>query len=264
VIVARGRLNRVLNPSSAPERGCEPNSFITLLRTAAIYVWVIFSTLLFSLLAIATSLVTRSGNSVHRVGRMWSRSILAASGIQVAVSGMERIDPARPYIFMSNHQSNFDIPVLLAHLPVQFRWLAKAELFKIPVVGRAMRGAGYISIDRADREAAFKSLGEASEAIRKGVAIMIFPEGTRSLDGTLKPFKKGGFVLAVDAGVPIVPVAIRGTHAIMAKRTWIIRPRDVAVEVGEPIDTSDCTRATKEALMERVRAAIRHGLGECG
>jgi len=254
----------VLNPSSAPVRGCEPNSFITLLRTAAIYVWVIFSTLLFSLLAIATSLVTRSGNSVHRVGRMWSRSILAASGIQVAVSGMERIDPARPYIFMSNHQSNFDIPVLLAHLPVQFRWLAKAELFKIPVFGRAMRGAGYISIDRADREAAFKSLGEASEAIRKGVAIMIFPEGTRSLDGTLKPFKKGGFVLAVDAGVPIVPVAIRGTHAIMAKRTWIIRPRDVAVEVGEPIDTSDCTRATKEALMERVRAAIRHGLGECG
>jgi len=254
----------VLNPSSAPVQGCEPNSFITLLRTAAIYVWVIFSTLLFSLLAIATSLVTRSGNSVHRVGRMWSRSILAASGIQVAVSGMERIDPARPYIFMSNHQSNFDIPVLLAHLPVQFRWLAKAELFKIPVFGRAMRGAGYISIDRADREAAFKSLGEASEAIRKGVAIMIFPEGTRSLDGTLKPFKKGGFVLAVDAGVPIVPVAIRGTHAIMAKRTWIIRPRDVAVEVGEPIDTSDCTRATKEALMERVRAAIRHGLGECG
>jgi len=254
----------VLNPSSAPVQGCEPNSFITLLRTAAIYVWVIFSTLLFSLLAIATSLVTRSGNSVHRVGRMWSRSILAASGIQVAVSGMERIDPARPYIFMSNHQSNFDIPVLLAHLPVQFRWLAKAELFKIPVFGRAMRGAGYISIDRADREAAFKSLGEASEAIRKGVAIMIFPEGTRSLDGTLKPFKKGGFVLAVDAGVPIVPVTIRGTHAIMAKRTWIIRPRDVAVEVGEPIDTSDCTRATKEALMERVRAAIRHGLGECG
>ncbi|TFG43892.1 MAG: 1-acyl-sn-glycerol-3-phosphate acyltransferase [Syntrophobacterales bacterium] len=253
-----------MNPSSAPVQGCEPNSFITLLRTAAIYVWVIFSTLLFSLLAIATSLVTRSGNSVHRVGRMWSRSILAASGIQVAVSGMERIDPARPYIFMSNHQSNFDIPVLLAHLPVQFRWLAKAELFKIPVFGRAMRGAGYISIDRADREAAFKSLGEASEAIRKGVAIMIFPEGTRSLDGTLKPFKKGGFVLAVDAGVPIVPVAIRGTHAIMAKRTWIIRPRDVAVEVGEPIDTSDCTRATKEALMERVRAAIRHGLGECG
>jgi len=245
-------------------QGCEPNSFITLLRTAAIYVWVIFSTLLFSLLAIATSLVTRSGNSVHRVGRMWSRSILAASGIQVAVSGMERIDPARPYIFMSNHQSNFDIPVLLAHLPVQFRWLAKAELFKIPVFGRAMRGAGYISIDRADREAAFKSLGEASEAIRKGVAIMIFPEGTRSLDGTLKPFKKGGFVLAVDAGVPIVPVTIRGTHAIMAKRTWIIRPRDVAVEVGEPIDTSDCTRATKEALMERVRAAIRCGLGECG
>ena len=160
--------------------------------------------MLWSLLAIAPSLVTRTGNPVHRVARTWSRSILAVSGIRVAVSGLERIDPARPYIFMSNHQSNFDIPVLLAHLPLQFRWLAKAELFKIPVFGRAMRGAGYISIDRADREAAFKSLGEAAETIRKGVAIMIFPEGTRSLDGTLKPFKKGGFVLAVDAGVPIL------------------------------------------------------------
>jgi 1-acyl-sn-glycerol-3-phosphate acyltransferase len=250
----------VSNPSSAALRGREPKALSTLLRTAVIYVWVIFATLFFSLLAIVTSLVTRTGNPVHRVGRMWSRSILAVSGIRVAVSGLERIDPDRPYIFMSNHQSNFDIPVLLAHLPVQFRWLAKAELFNIPVFGRAMRGAGYISIDRADREAAFKSLGEASETIRKGVAVMIFPEGTRSLDGMLRPFKKGGFVLAVDAGVPIVPVAIRGTYAIMPKRTWIIRPREVAVDVGEPIDTSVFTRATKEALMERVQAAIRRGL----
>ncbi len=254
----------MLTPPSAPVRGCEPKAVITLIRTAAIYVWVIFATLFFSILAIAVSLVTRTGNPVHRVGRIWSRSILAVSGIRVAVSGLECIDPSRPYIFMSNHQSNFDIPVLLAHLPVQFRWLAKAELFTIPVFGRAMRGAGYISIDRADRPSAFKSLEEACETIRKGVAIMIFPEGTRSLDGTLKPFKKGGFVLAVDAGVPIVPVAIRGTHAIMPKRTWTIRPRDVAVDIGEPIDTSTSTRATKEALMERVRSAIRCGLGECG
>jgi 1-acyl-sn-glycerol-3-phosphate acyltransferase len=129
----------VSNPSSGPVQGCEPKAFIILMRSAAIFAWVVFSTLLFSVLAIATSLVTRTGNPVHRVGRMWGRSILAVSGIQVAVSGMERIDPTRPYIFMSNHQSNFDIPVLLAHLPVQFRWLAKAELFKIPVFGRAMR-----------------------------------------------------------------------------------------------------------------------------
>ena len=250
----------MLNPSSAPVGGCEPKAFITLIRTAAIYVWVILSTLFFSLLAIATSLVTRTGNPVHRVARTWSRSILAVSGIRVAVSGLERIDPARPYIFMSNHQSNFDIPVLLGHLPVQFRWLAKAELFRIPVFGRAMRGAGYISIDRADRAAAFDSLRQAAEKIRQGVSILIFPEGTRSLDGFLRTFKKGGFVLAIQAGVPIVPVVVRGTFDIMPKHRLLIRPRDVTVDVGAPIAVEGVNYASKETLMEAVREAIQRRL----
>ena len=236
------------------------NMFFAWGRTAAILAWSVMATFTFGVIAIAVSFFSRSGNAVHRVGRAWSRSILMGSGVRVSVTGIERIDTGRPYIFMSNHQSNFDIPVLLGHLPVQFRWLAKAELFRIPVFGRAMRGAGYISIDRADRAAAFDSLRQAAEKIRQGVSILIFPEGTRSLDGFLRTFKKGGFVLAIQAGVPIVPVVVRGTFDIMPKHRLLIRPRDVTVEVGAPINVEGVDYASKEALMEAVREAIQRGL----
>jgi 1-acyl-sn-glycerol-3-phosphate acyltransferase len=221
---------------------------------------VISATFFLGVIAIVISFFNKTGNPVHWLARVWGRSILAVSGIRVSVTGAERIDFDRPYIFMANHQSNLDIPVLLGHLPVQFRWLAKAELFKIPVFGQAMRGAGYISIDRADRPAAFESLQEAREKIRSGCSIVIFPEGTRSLDGSLKPFKKGGFVMAIGAGAPIVPLAVRGTHGIMPKNTWLIRPGDVALYIGEPLATEGYTLESKEALMEAVRNAISRGL----
>jgi 1-acyl-sn-glycerol-3-phosphate acyltransferase len=157
---------------------------------------------------------------------------------------------------MANHQSNFDIPVLLGHLAVQFRWLAKVELFKIPIFGRAMRKVGYISIDRYDRESAFKSLDVAANKIKSGVSVLIFPEGTRSRDGKIRPFKKGGFVMAIDSGVPIVPVVITGTRAIMPKGKFRIYPGQVSMVIHKPIDTSTYTRETKEALMESVRRVI--------
>lgn len=230
-------------------------------HSALIYAWIAAGTLIFGLATLAVSVFSRQGHMGHLVGRAWGRSILAVSGIRVAVLGLERLDPATAYVFMANHQSNYDIPVLLGRLPVQFRWLAKAELFKIPLFGRAMRAAGYISIDRADRSSAFQSLGEAAGALRRGVSIMIFPEGTRSLDGALRPFKKGGFVMAINAGVEVVPVVIRGTYAIMPKSAWLIRPRDVTLEVGDPIASSAYTPESKEALMQRVSEALRRGVG---
>ncbi|MFO7709265.1 MAG: lysophospholipid acyltransferase family protein [Desulfobacterales bacterium] len=228
-------------------------------HSALIYAWIAVGTLILGLATLAVSVFSRQGHMGHRVGQAWGRSILAVSGVSVVVSGLERLEPAKAYVFMANHQSNFDIPVLLGRLPVQFRWLAKAELFKIPLFGRAMRAAGYISIDRADRNAAFQSLGEAAEALRRGVSIMIFPEGTRSLDGALKPFKKGGFVMAINAGAAVVPVAIRGTYGIMPKSAWLMRPQDVTLEIGEPIASSAYTPDTKEALMERVREVLSRG-----
>jgi 1-acyl-sn-glycerol-3-phosphate acyltransferase len=226
------------------------------LHTLIDYGWIMAATFVFGLVAIATSFFSRNGDAVHHVARMWGRSILWVSGIRTATSGFTNQMRHQSYIYMTNHQSNFDIPVLYGALPVQFRWLAKAELFRIPVFGRGMRGAGYISIDRSNRQSAFKSLERAVESIRHGTSVMIFPEGTRSRDGRLLPFKKGGFVMAVDAGVPIVPVVITGTHAIMPKGALLIRRRRVQVHVGAPIETAGFNRKTKEALMAKVRATM--------
>jgi len=227
-----------------------------MIRTLYIAIWVGFATLVLGLLAIVLSFFIRSGDPIHKIARCWGKSILMVSRIKVSVNGFSNIDPSVPYIYMPNHQSNFDIPVLLGHLRVQFRWLAKVELFKIPIFGNAMRKAGYISIDRYHRESAFESLQIAAQKIKAGVSVLIFPEGTRSRDGKIRPFKKGGFVLAVDSGVPIVPVVITGTRRIMTKGKFQVNPGHVHMFIHKPIDTSAYTRKTKEALMESVRRVI--------
>ena len=235
-----------------------------MIRTAFILLWVVLTTAFFSVIAIIASFFSRTGDGVHIIARIWARSILMGSRVHVSVDGLSNIEPDKSYIYMANHQSNFDIPVLLGCLPVQFRWLAKAELFKIPVFGRAMRGAGYVKIDRFDRESAFESISEAAQKMKNGVSVMIFPEGTRSKDGRIKPFKKGGFVMAVDSGVPIVPVIIRGTWPIMAKSSLRINRGNVEMEIAKPIDTIDYSRETKEELMDQVRMAICQGFEQGG
>ena len=231
-----------------------------MIRTLYIAFWVVFSTLVLGLLVIFLSFFVRSGNPMHKIARFWGRSILIVSRIKVSVKGLSNIDRSKSYIYMSNHQSNFDIPVLLGYLKVQFRWLAKMELFKIPVFGHAMRKAGYISIDRNNRESAFESLKTAARKIKSGASVLIFPEGTRSRDGKIHPFKKGGFVMAVDSGVPIVPIVLTGTSSIMTKGSFRINPGKVSMIIHQPIQTSVYTRETKEALMERVRRVICDGL----
>ncbi|MGD9079131.1 MAG: lysophospholipid acyltransferase family protein [Desulfobacterales bacterium] len=227
-----------------------------MIRTLYIAIWVAFATLVCGTVVIVLSFFLRSGNFMHKIARFWGRSILVASRIKVSVKGLSNIDPSSPYIYMPNHQSNFDIPVLLGHLTVQFRWLAKRELFKIPIFGRAMRNVGYISIDRSNRQSAFESLKVAADKIKGGVSVLIFPEGTRSRDGKIQPFKKGGFVMAIDSGVPIVPVVITGTRAIMPKGRFRVYPGHVSMVIHKPIETSTYTRETKEGLMENVRRVI--------
>jgi 1-acyl-sn-glycerol-3-phosphate acyltransferase len=233
-----------------------------MIRTAYIILWVVLSTAVLGIIAISVSFFTRTGNVVHIIARIWGRAILFVSRIRVTVKGLENIDPSQSYVYMANHQSNFDIPVLLAHLPVQFRWLAKAELFRIPIFGRAMRGAGYIEIDRFNQKSAFESLNQAAGKLKNGVSIMMFPEGTRSRDGKIRPFKKGGFVMAIGSGEPIVPVIIKGTWPIMAKSSLRINSGDVTLQIERPIRTTDYTRATKEDLIESVRTVICRGVEE--
>jgi 1-acyl-sn-glycerol-3-phosphate acyltransferase len=227
-----------------------------MIRTLYISIWIIFATLVLGLLVLMLSFFVRSGNPMHKIARLWGRSILIVSRIKVCVKGLSNIDRSKSYIYMSNHQSNFDIPVLLGRLEVQFRWLAKSELFKIPIFGHAMRKVGYISIDRNNRESAFESLKMVARKIKNGVSVLIFPEGTRSRDGKIRPFKKGGFVVAIDSGIPIVPIVITGTRTIMTKGSLRINPGKVNMIIHPPIQTSQYTRETKGALMEKVRQVI--------
>lgn len=244
-------------PDSKPMESQGPaKRLLDFLHTPIIYVWIILSTFFFGLLAIVVSFFSKRGDGVHHVARAWGRGIIWVSGIRVKAYGLDPDLMAQSCIYMSNHQSNYDIPVLYSGLPVQFRWLAKAELFKIPIFGRGMQSAGYISIDRSNRKSAFKSLAKAAEMIRNGTSVMIFPEGTRSSDGVLLPFKKGGFVLAVDAAVPIVPIVITGTQKIMPKGRLLISRQQVRIDMGKPIQSADYTRKTKDDLMEHVRSAM--------
>ncbi|MDP7417172.1 MAG: lysophospholipid acyltransferase family protein [Desulfobacterales bacterium] len=227
-----------------------------MIQTVCIIVWAILVTFFWGIVIILASVIIHNENFIHNIAKIWAKSILFASRIRVTVTGYSNIDLGRSYIYMSNHQSNFDIPVLLAYLDTQFRWLAKAELFKIPIFGSSMKRAGYISINRSNRRSAFESLKEAARKIRNGVSVLIFPEGTRSRDGNIRAFKKGGFVLAVDSGVPVVPIVIHGTWSIMSKKGIRIKPGNVVIEILKPIETSDYTRKTKDDLMGQVSQAI--------
>ena len=186
--------------------------------------------------------------------------ILFSGGVKVHLEGLDNIDPDEAYVFAANHQSQFDIFALLGHLPTQFRWLAKIELFRIPIFGAAMRGAGYIPIDRRNRKEAFKSIDRAAERVRGGTSIVIFPEGTRSLDGKLKSFKKGGFHLAMKSRRPVVPVSITGTFTILPKKGFRLRPRPVQIHIGKPVPTVDLTTAGRPWLISEVRRRIQENL----
>ncbi|MFO7962692.1 MAG: lysophospholipid acyltransferase family protein [Desulfobacterales bacterium] len=227
-----------------------------MIKTAFVVLHTILATLVLGGVATITAFFSKTGNIPHKVAILWAKSILFVSNVSVIVSGSENIVPGKPYIFMANHQSNFDILALFAGLPVQFRWLAKAELFKIPIFAQGMRGCGYISIDRSNRESAFRSIREASEKIRNGASVMIFPEGTRSMDGNLLPFKKGGFVLAMGSGVPVIPMIITGSQNIMPKKQLSIRSGCIALDILEPIETSSPEFKNKDELLQSVRRTM--------
>lgn len=227
-----------------------------MVRTSFIIVWTIMVTVFWASITILASFFSKNSKILHQIVRFWAKSILIASGIKVTAKGLSNIDPAKSYIYMPNHKSNFDIPVLLAHLSGPFRWLAKAELFKIPLFGYAMKRVGSISIDRSDRKAAVESLDQVAKIIRSGVSVLIFPEGTRSQDCEIMPFKKGGFILAVDNGIPIVPIIIHGTGGIMSKNQLRITPGNVVIEIEKPVATQTYNRHTKDELMNKIHNII--------
>jgi 1-acyl-sn-glycerol-3-phosphate acyltransferase len=228
------------------------------LRSCLFHTVLFISTILLGVSAIVVAYISRRTNWAHLVARLWGNTNLWAAGVNVTVTGLERIERDRTYVYAANHQSWFDIFAILGKLPVQFRWLAKEELFKVFVLGPAMSAAGYIPINRGDRRSAFESMNQAAMKVQQGTSIVIFPEGTRSPDGLLQPFKKGGFVLAIKSRQPIVPVSISGSYPIFPKGGgWKIKPGTIRISIGDPIETAGCTIKDRDDLAAEVREAIR-------
>ena len=227
-----------------------------MIRSALLVVIAVIVTAFMSTCAFLFPIISPGENKVHKIANLWARMLLWLTSTRVEVIGRENVLMNKPQIFMANHQSDFDILIVLAHIPGQFRWIAKKELFKIPIFGKAMRNAGYIEIDRQNHEKALKSLDEAAQKIREGKSVVTFPEGTRSRDGKIRPFKQGMFHLAIRSGVPIVPISIIGTSEIMPKRTLKVRPGRISMVIDRPVDVSGYTLDTRGELVERIRDII--------
>jgi 1-acyl-sn-glycerol-3-phosphate acyltransferase len=194
------------------------------------------------------------------ITRVWGRIVLAIYGVRIFVEGADRVPRDQPVVVMSNHQSVFDILALLETLPIPFRFVAKKELLRVPVFGWAVWASGQIVIDRQNRTRAVASLRRAAARVREGASVMIFPEGTRSADGRLQSFKSGGFHLAIEAQVPVLPVTVSGSQFISEKGTaWVRRGRAMKITYGTPIPTEGLRPGDREELKNRVRAAIEAG-----
>jgi 1-acyl-sn-glycerol-3-phosphate acyltransferase len=229
-----------------------------MIRTLWFYVVLVASSVIHATGVIVAALlgVKRRPGGVYDWGTNdWSRQLLWAAGTPVRVEGMGRI-PRGSVVYASNHSSMFDIWALAATLPGSVRMVAKQELANIPLLGRAMVRAGHIMIDRPNPRRALEAYERAAEVIRSGVSAVVFPEGTRSRTGELLPFKNAPFGLAIAAQVPVVPLYVHNTFAILPKGRWFLRPRPIRIEVGEPIPTAGMTLERRQELRDRVHAAI--------
>jgi 1-acyl-sn-glycerol-3-phosphate acyltransferase len=224
-------------------------------HTVRFWILISFLSIVLGLLAIVAGLIDKSGNSAHKVSRLWCRLLCKLNGVRVEIDGQENILTDRPQIFVSNHQGYFDIFTLSGYLPVQIRWVAKSSLFMIPFLGGAMKASGYIPVERGNRKQAYEAFNKTLEKIREGCSLIIFPEGTRSEDGTIGPFKKGSNLIASRSKSPMVPITIIGSRDIIKKGSASITPGPIRVIISSPIEPSS-KKKENEALLQSVRETI--------
>lgn len=231
---------------------------MSFIRTVLLYVTAVIATVVLGLTVIIAAMLgveDKPGGVYDNVPKWWSKFVLFAVGVKVRVHGMENLKAGEPYIFASNHVSWFDVPSLASTLP-RNRFVAKSELFKVPIFGKAMRAAGMIEIQRENRKAAFGAYDVAAERIRGGKSVVVYPEGTRGYEYPLRPFKKGPFVLAIAAGVPIVPIILHGTIEVMAKGSLWAHSGTVDIHLLEPVRTTGVDYSDRETVMKTVRARM--------
>jgi 1-acyl-sn-glycerol-3-phosphate acyltransferase len=227
------------------------------LRTILVFIpLVALYTILCGSLSLLLALVFRSGDPSHFVARMWAWLILKTCGIRVLVDGLENFDRRRIYVFASNHQSLFDIPILFAYLPISFRILFKKSLLNIPFLGWHLLLCGHIPVERENPVRARQSLDRAAEYVRRKGSVVVFPEGTRSRDGSIGRFKHGSFLLAIRAGVPIVPVTISESWRVMERGKVTVHPRTVHVNLDHPLSVHGIDEKSVTNLSNTVRGVV--------
>lgn len=259
------RTHQISDPctSRRNERG---SPLLTLLATVTGNLYLVVGTLFFSLVSILVAPIPPRGNWTNRAARMWAQGLLWSSWIRLEVENAEVVGapgaPGAPggaadrFVIMANHQSLFDIPALLAAIPGQSRFVAKRSLFRIPVFGWAMALGGFIPVDRKDRSTAKDSFTAALDKLSRGASIVVFPEEIRSLGGKVLPFRRGGFLMALKSGLPVVPVGLHGTLAVQSRRSFLIRPQTVTVRFGEAVVLAGRSVRELSALTSEVRAHV--------
>ncbi len=225
---------------------------------------VYLATIFWGSLSMLASLVDSGGRRQHWCAKWWARTLVALSGSTVTIRGMENLEPGRTYIYAGNHQSYMDIPVLFGYLPVNFRIMAKSTLFLIPFLGWHLSRSGHMPIARDNPIRAARSVLAAASHVRSGIPVFVFPEGGRSTDGRLQEFKAGTFLLAIKAGVPLVPVTLNGTRRLLKMQSWYLRPARLELVIHAPIPTEGLRSENAAALAEKVKAIIASDFDEAG
>ena len=217
-------------------------------------------TIVLGTLSLFSSLFDRTGDRGHRIARLWARLILRTTGVRVEVSGLERLDSRSSYVLAANHQSIYDIPILFASLPLQLRIVAKDSLGRVPFLGWHLQRTGHLLVDRRNPGAAI--VAKMRRLVSESHSLIVFPEGTRSVDGAVGRFKKGPFLVALDAQLPVVPVSLAGSRHVMRKGHLTVSPGTVRLMIHPPVSTTGVTRATLGTFAERVRELVRAQVDE--
>jgi 1-acyl-sn-glycerol-3-phosphate acyltransferase len=218
--------------------------------------WTTIATIILGIPVMVAGLLSRTGNLAFSISKLWAYTMLAVSFVRTEIKNKNKILKGTPYIIISNHQSHYDIITLVTTLGIQFRWIIKKEILKLPIFGYALYASRNIFIDRSNTARAIESINKGIDRLPKGVSVMVFAEGTRSPDGQIHEFKKGGFVTAVRRKIPILPVTVNGSRRVMRKGSFTFKPGKIQIVIGDPINTSGYTTDTVQELIDKTRQAI--------
>ncbi|OGP88226.1 MAG: acyl-phosphate glycerol 3-phosphate acyltransferase [Deltaproteobacteria bacterium RBG_19FT_COMBO_43_11] len=231
-------------------------SLFKIICIAWLALWAAIATIILGIPVMVAGLLSRTGNLAFSISKLWAYTMLAVSFVCTEIKNKEKIQPRTSYIIISNHQSLYDIIALVTVLGIQYRWFIKNEVLKIPIFGYALYASRNIFIDRSNTTRAIESINKGIDRLPKGVSVMVFAEGTRSSDGRIHEFKKGGFMVAVAHKIPILPVTVNGSRRVLPKGSLVARPGKIQVVIGDPIDTRGYTADIVDELIAKTRQAV--------